>query len=61
MCEFKVYLDGKKVFDDAIYVKSSGGKITLKSILGETKEFENCQIAEVNVNSEKLTLESRES
>jgi predicted RNA-binding protein len=61
VCEFKVYLDGKKVFEDAVYVKSSGGKITLKSILGEIKEFENCQIAEVNVNTEKLTLESRES
>lgn len=61
MCEFKVYLDGKKVFEDAVYVKSSGGKIILKSILGEVKEFENCQIAEVNVNTEKLTLESRES
>ena len=53
-------MDGKKVFEDAVYVKSSGGKIILKSILGEIKEFENCQITEVNVNTEKLTLE-RES
>ena len=61
MCEFKVYLDGKKVFEDVIYIKSSRGKIILKSILGEIKELENCQIVEVNVNLEKLTLESRES
>ena len=59
VCEFKVYLDGKMVFEDAIYVKSSGGKITLRNVLGETKELENCQISEVNVSSEKLTLVSK--
>lgn len=61
MCEFKVYLEGKKVFEDAVYAKSSGGKITMRNVLGETKEFENCQITEVNVTSEKLTLALKDS
>jgi predicted RNA-binding protein len=60
VCEFKVYLDGKKVFEDAVYAKSSGGKTTLRNVLGQTQEFENCQIAEVNVTSERLTLTSRQ-
>lgn len=58
MCEFKVLLDGKEVFEDAVYAKSDDGKITLKNVLGETKEFSNCQIAEINVNSERLVLTS---
>ena len=61
MCELKVYLDGEKVFDDAVYVKSDNGKITLRNILGEMKQLENCQIAEVDITSEKLTLRSSES
>lgn len=60
MCEFKVFLDGEKVFEDAIYVESRGGRITLKNILGETKELENCQIIEVNVASERMVLASRQ-
>lgn len=48
------------IFEDAVYAKSSGGKITLKNILGGTKEFENCQIAEVNVASETLILTRKE-
>ena len=56
MCEFKVFLEGKKVFEDAIYAKSSRGKVTLKNVLGEMRDFKNCQIAEVNVISETLSL-----
>lgn len=61
MCEFKVFLKGMKVFEDAIYAKVSGEKITLRNVLGETKEFDGCQIAEIDVNSERLTLASKES
>lgn len=61
MCEFKVFLNGEKVFEDAVYIKSRDGKITLKNILGEAKEFDNCQIAEVNVPSEKIVLILRET
>ena len=61
MCEFKVFLDGKKVFEDAVYAEDSGGKIILKNILGERKELENCQIAAVNVPFERIVLTSKES
>ncbi|MFH0748572.1 MAG: CooT family nickel-binding protein [Candidatus Bathyarchaeota archaeon] len=60
MCEFKVYLNGKKVFEDAVYAKLNGGNVTLKNILGETTEFNNCQITEINVTTEKLTLSVKE-
>lgn len=56
MCEFNVILNGKSVFKDAIYAKSDGEKIIVKSILGETKEFKGCKIVEVDVSSEKLIL-----
>ncbi|MFH0897438.1 MAG: CooT family nickel-binding protein [Candidatus Bathyarchaeota archaeon] len=59
MCEFKVLFDGKEVFEDAVYAKSSGGKVILRNVLGETRAFENCQISEVNVNSERLILTSK--
>ncbi len=59
MCEFKVLLDGKEVFEDAVYAKVSGSSVTVKDVLGQTKEFDGCVITEVNVNSEKLSLMSK--
>ena len=56
MCEFSVYLDEKKVFEDAIFCRVSNGKLLLKDILGQTKEFANCYIVEVDVTKEKLML-----
>jgi predicted RNA-binding protein len=41
MCEFNVILNGKTQFKDAV---------------GETKEFKNCKITEVDVNSTRLVL-----
>ena len=58
MCEFEVFLDGTKVFEDAVYVKSSGETTILKNILGETKVVEKCQIIEVDVQRTKLILTS---
>lgn len=58
MCEFKVVVGGKVVFKDAVYAKVDGGNVVVKSILGESKEFENCRIMEVDVNSERLVLAS---
>jgi len=58
MCEFKVLLKGKTVFEDAIYAKADNGKVTVKDVIGNSKTFENCKIAEVNVNSERLVLSS---
>jgi len=56
MCEFRVLLKGKTVFKDAIYAKADNGKVIVKDVIGESKAFENCKIAEVDVNSERLVL-----
>ena len=58
MCEFKVIVGGKVVFKDAVYAKADGGNVIVRDILGESKEFENCRILEVDVNSERLILAS---
>jgi len=56
MCEFKVILDGKTVFKDVIYAKTENNKVIVKDVLGESKEFKNCRIIEVDVNSTRLVL-----
>lgn len=56
MCEFSVVVEGRIVFKDAIYAKAEGSKVVVKDILGESKEFENSRIAEVDVNSVRLVL-----
>jgi predicted RNA-binding protein len=61
VCEFEVFLDGTKVFEDAVYAKSSGETTIVKNILGETRELEQCQIIEVDVQTTKLVLTSTSS
>jgi predicted RNA-binding protein len=56
MCEFNVILNGKTVLKDVVYAKTDGNKVTVKNVLGETKEFQNCKITEVDVNSTRLFL-----
>ena len=56
MCEFDVVLDGKTVFKDVVYAKTDKNNVTVKTVLGETKKFENCKITEVDVNSTRLVL-----
>ena len=56
MCEFNVILNGKTVFKDVVYAKTEGGNVTVKNVLGETREFKNCHIVEVDVNATKLVL-----
>jgi predicted RNA-binding protein len=58
MCEFTVILNGKTVFKDATYAKAETNNVTVKSVLGETRQFKNCRIAEVDVNTTRLTLTS---
>ncbi len=58
MCEFNVVLNGKTQFKDVVYAVTKGNKVTVKNVLGETKEFVNCTITEVDVNSTKLVLSS---
>jgi predicted RNA-binding protein len=56
MCEFNIILNGENLFKDVVYAKSEGKNVIVKNILGETKEFKNCQITEVNVNTAKLVI-----
>ncbi len=61
MCEFNVILNGKTLFKDAIYAKTHGNDVTVKNVMGETKEFQNCTIEEVDVNRTKLVLKAVKS
>jgi predicted RNA-binding protein len=56
MCEFNVILNGKTLFKDVVYAKTEGNNVIVKSVLGEAKEFKNCKIIEVDVNSTRLVL-----
>jgi predicted RNA-binding protein len=58
MCEFNVILDGKTVFKEVVYARMESNKIILRDVLGESKEFKNCKIVEVDVNSTRLVLSS---
>ena len=58
MCEFNVILNGKNLFKDVVYVKTENNTVKAKNIFGETKEFNNCEITEVDVNSTRLVLTS---
>jgi predicted RNA-binding protein len=58
MCEFTVILNGKTVFKDAVYARMESGNIVVRDVLGESKEFTNCKIVEVNVNATRLVLSS---
>jgi len=58
MCEFTVILDEKTVFNDAVYAKVENNTVILKDVLGNTKQFSNCRIMEVDVNNTKLVLVS---
>ena len=61
MCEFNIILNGKPLFKDAIYAKIQGDNVTVKNVMGETKEFKNCVIDEVDVNRAKLVLKATKS
>jgi predicted RNA-binding protein len=56
MCEFNVVVNGKTQFKDVVYAKVEGSTVIVKNVLGQTKEFKNCVITEVDVNSAKLVL-----
>jgi predicted RNA-binding protein len=58
MCEFNVILNGKTQFKDVVYAKTANNNVMVKNVLGETKEFKNCRIVEVDVNATRLVLET---
>lgn len=60
MCEFKVIRKGDTVFKEAVYAKAGSNTVTVRDILGVSKTFENTRIAEVDVRTERLLLETIE-
>jgi predicted RNA-binding protein len=58
MCEFKLILNGETVFKDVVLAKVKGSNVSVKDVLGQSKEFKNCKILEVDVNSTRLVLSS---
>lgn len=57
MCEFKVYLGGKRVMEDVVYAEASDDGVTVRDIVGESRTYRGTVIAEVNVPSTRLVLE----
>lgn len=57
MCEFKVYLNGEKIFQDVIYAKIEGKDLVLRDVIGEVQKVVNCRIVEIDVSSAKLAIE----
>ncbi len=41
---------------DVVYAQTDGNNVTVKNVLGEAKEFKNCKITEVDVNTTRLVL-----
>ena len=56
MCEFRVILDGEKVFEDAIYVKDDGQGLLVRDVLGQSKKFPECRVVEISVEREELII-----
>lgn len=56
MCEFNVILDGKTVLKDVIYAKMENNNLIVRDVLGNSKEFRNCKIVEVDVNATRLVI-----
>jgi predicted RNA-binding protein len=56
MCELKVIVKGKQVFENAIYAKENGNNVVVKDVLGKSMEFKDHSIVEVNIAKEQLTL-----
>lgn len=49
-------VQGEIVFRDVVYAKAEGRKVVVRDVLGGSKEFKNCRITEVDVNSVRLVL-----
>jgi len=56
MCELKVVVNEKQVFENAIYAKENGNDVVVKDVLGKSMEFKNHKIVEVNIAKEQLIL-----
>lgn len=60
MCELKVVMKDEVMFENAIYARVEGSKVTVRDVLGVTKVFNSCEIAEVDINKERLLLKQIE-
>jgi predicted RNA-binding protein len=49
------------MFKDVVYAKTQGNKVIVKNVLGTIREFSNCKITEVDVNSTRLVLTAIET
>jgi len=58
MCELKVLRKKEVVFENAIYARAEGNKVTIRDVLGVSKVFDDCAIAEVDISKERMLLES---
>jgi predicted RNA-binding protein len=56
MCELKVIINQKTVFEDAIYAKTTGTDVFVKDVIGNSKTFKNHTITEVNIPKTQLIL-----
>lgn len=56
MCELKVIINQKMVFENAIYAKTIETNIFVKDVLGKSKIFKNHAITEVNIPKEQMIL-----
>ena len=61
MCEFNVILDGKILIKDIVYAKTEKNNVVVKNIIGESKEFKDCKITEIDVNATRLVLTALKS
>lgn len=44
------------MFKDVVYGQINGNNTVVGNVLGESKEFKNCKIAEVDVSNTRLVL-----
>ena len=58
MCELKVVINKNVVFENAVYATTTGNSVVVKDIMGNSKEFKNHTITEVNITKEQLILSS---
>ena len=56
MCELKIIIENKTVFENAIYAKVTENKVIIQNLLGQTKEFQNHTITEVDITKQHLIL-----
>ena len=56
MCELTVLRKDEVVFENAIYAKVDGSKVTVRDVLGVSKIFDDCTIGEVDISKERLLL-----